>query len=218
MVWPCALLLAGATANTSVAWAFAVWGRHGVERDIDPKEVGSWPPWSPPTWPTWTNVCSRKDGLFAGLRRANGPGMQVTWQTAWLSAFINPVRQTNKPTDRIRWIGVEMTETGWPFHGLRCDRITARPLDSQAPLVRTYLPTRWRGLQISYATALPIQPIWPGFLLNTLFYAALIAAPRPAFLWLRSRRRLRRGLCPRCAYDLRGLASAACPECGHGVG
>jgi hypothetical protein len=35
--------------------------------------------------------------------------------------------------------------------------------------------------------------------------------------WRRSeRRRIRaeRGLCTRCAYDLRGLAGARCPECG----
>src|SRR5262245_38563540 len=30
-------------------------------------------------------------------------------------------------------------------------------------------------------------------------------------------RRLRRGLCPRCAYDLRSLSSKVCPECGLDV-
>jgi len=26
--------------------------------------------------------------------------------------------------------------------------------------------------------------------------------------------RIKRGLCPKCAYDLRGTTSEACPECG----
>ncbi|MCW5757391.1 MAG: hypothetical protein KIT54_09165 [Phycisphaeraceae bacterium] len=66
--------------------------------------------------------------------------------------------------------------------------------------------------------ALPLLPIWPGFLLNTCFYAiltfALIRTPRLA---LRARRR-RRGRCKRCGYDRAGLdAGAACPECGAGA-
>ena len=62
---------------------------------------------------------------------------------------------------------------------------------------------------------LPVAPIWKGILLNTLFYALLfrlfIAAPG------RIRRRIRnkRGLCVKCAYDLRGAEHEACPECGQ---
>jgi hypothetical protein len=49
---------------------------------------------------------------------------------------------------------------------------------------------------------LPYRPIWPGFATNTLFYAAI--------LWLifavpgrvRRRRRIRRGVCPACAYPV----------------
>jgi hypothetical protein len=59
---------------------------------------------------------------------------------------------------------------------------------------------------------LPVRPLWPGFLINTLFYAAI--------LWLlfaipgRIRRtmRLKRGLCPKCAYPLG--SSDLCTECG----
>ena len=35
------------------------------------------------------------------------------------------------------------------------------------------------------------------------------------FARVRRLRRIERGLCPKCAYDLRGSAdAAACPECG----
>jgi hypothetical protein len=52
----------------------------------------------------------------------------------------------------------------------------------------------------------------PGFLLNTLFYAAILALPL-SFFPLRRRLRARRGRCPKCNYDLAGLAGP-CPECG----
>jgi hypothetical protein len=66
--------------------------------------------------------------------------------------------------------------------------------------------------------ALPLLPLWPGFAINTAFYAlllfALIRGPRV----LRRELRRRRGRCGACGYDRVGLApGAACPECGAGV-
>jgi len=69
---------------------------------------------------------------------------------------------------------------------------------------------------------LPLRPIWPGFAINTAFYAAILwllfTLPGVPFA-LRRRRRIRRGLCPACAYDLRGRGndSKTCPECGKAV-
>ena len=64
---------------------------------------------------------------------------------------------------------------------------------------------------------LPLRPIWPGFAINTVFYALvlwlLFAAPF-ALRRLRGGRRIKRGLCPKCAYDLRGSSGETCPECG----
>jgi len=62
---------------------------------------------------------------------------------------------------------------------------------------------------------LPLLPLWPGFAINTMLYAAsvwlLFAAPIiPAAI--RRRRRGRRGLCPVCAYPIG--ASDVCTECG----
>jgi hypothetical protein len=114
-----------------------------------------------------------------------------------------------EPRDRPFNGEVYLVKTGWPLGALRLELAHSAGITTCAPGIRG-------GIRIPFGDRLfPIAPFWPGFLLNTLFYAALIAAPRPAFFWLRSRRRLRRGLCSRCAYDLRGLASPACPECGH---
>lgn len=66
--------------------------------------------------------------------------------------------------------------------------------------------------------ALPLLPLWPGFAINTAFYALLLfIAWRTPGLIRRAVRR-RRGRCVRCGYDRSGLdAGEACPECGTGV-
>jgi hypothetical protein len=70
--------------------------------------------------------------------------------------------------------------------------------------------------------ALPLGPLWPGFAINTIFYAAV--------LWIiftipGSVKRLRRrakGWCIHCGYDLRGQTTSVneerrCPECGRAI-
>lgn len=63
--------------------------------------------------------------------------------------------------------------------------------------------------------SLPMLPLWPGFAVNTIFYAAIAWSvwwmPRA----LRRRRWRKREQCVRCGYELKGLAAGiACPECG----
>jgi len=63
---------------------------------------------------------------------------------------------------------------------------------------------------------LPIRPIWPGLAINTVFYAFVLWLAFAAAFAFRRWRRIKRGLCPKCAYDLRNRPSdsSACPECG----
>lgn len=62
--------------------------------------------------------------------------------------------------------------------------------------------------------ALPLRPIWAGLAFDTLFYAtlwwAVLAVPGFAV----RHRRVLKGCCPRCAYDLRADFAIGCPECG----
>jgi hypothetical protein len=81
-------------------------------------------------------------------------------------------------------------------------------------------PDSWPLLDVY---VLPTKAIWPGFAINTAFYAfvlwMLFALGGTPFA-LRKWRRIRRGLCPKCGYDLRGGGSSestACPECGTTV-
>ncbi len=64
--------------------------------------------------------------------------------------------------------------------------------------------------------ALPLRPVWPGFLFNTLFFALPAAAVMMAVRLIRLVRLRRRdsgGLCIWCRYELADLAT--CPECGR---
>lgn len=63
----------------------------------------------------------------------------------------------------------------------------------------------------------PFLPMWPGLLGNTAIYAfAWFALSRLSPATRRAVRR-RRGQCPKCGYNLAGLAAGApCPECGTG--
>lgn len=68
----------------------------------------------------------------------------------------------------------------------------------------------------------PASIIWPGFLINTVTFAAMwfIAilhggrAAHGLAARIRVRRARRRGMCPTCGYDLLGDYSTGCPECG----
>ncbi|MCI0632196.1 MAG: hypothetical protein L0Y44_16255 [Phycisphaerales bacterium] len=60
---------------------------------------------------------------------------------------------------------------------------------------------------------LPIRPIWPGFAINTLFYAVILSLLFTAPGFVRRRRRIKRGLCPACAYPVG--ESETCTECGR---
>jgi len=60
----------------------------------------------------------------------------------------------------------------------------------------------------------PLRPLWPGFAINTVFYAAVLWLPFAAFGRIRRRRRIKRGLCVRCGYPIAPGRSAACSECG----
>jgi len=61
---------------------------------------------------------------------------------------------------------------------------------------------------------LPLRPIFPGFLVNTLFYAAIWFGIFFGVATLRRFVRKKRGRCVKCSYDLRGEFEIGCPECG----
>jgi len=69
------------------------------------------------------------------------------------------------------------------------------------------------GLHI-FNRQLPLRPIWPGFLIDTIIYAAILFGVFLGFTSAKRFIRAKRGRCPRCGYDLRGQLAQGCPECG----
>lgn len=58
----------------------------------------------------------------------------------------------------------------------------------------------------------PVQPLWAGFVLNTVFYAVCLFVAGWGFMRIKRTRRRRRRCCEVCTYPVAGLAT--CPECG----
>lgn len=79
------------------------------------------------------------------------------------------------------------------------------------PVWKRGLPT---GLTSRRHQLLPLDPVLPGFVLNTLVYASLPALVLTAF-HLRAQRRRRQSRCPGCGYPVAGLPT--CPECGQAI-
>tara|TARA_R110002073_G_scaffold118918_5_gene259289 strand:- start:232043 stop:232852 length:810 start_codon:yes stop_codon:yes gene_type:complete len=67
---------------------------------------------------------------------------------------------------------------------------------------------------MSGSIAFPYQPIWTGLIINTLFWSIIIATLLSIKRAFRHARRMRKGQCPLCSYDLEYVSVNGCPECG----
>lgn len=67
---------------------------------------------------------------------------------------------------------------------------------------------------VNQLRGIPLTPVWPGFVLNTLFYTVILWLLWSAPFATRRLIRKRRGRCARCGYDLTGVKHDVCPECG----
>jgi hypothetical protein len=108
--------------------------------------------------------------------------------------------------------GGSRLRAGWPALGLEGVEVNwvtqLNPLQHQR---ETKDLLRVEQMDQSY----PLRPLWPGFAINTLFYAGILWLLFAAPFALRRRRRIKRGLCPACAYPVGD--SEVCTECGQAV-
>ncbi len=111
---------------------------------------------------------------------------------------------------------LRVVEAGWPVRSMRGLKWAPTENDAVATFVASIplntVPIkhhRYPGNNL-----LPLAAIWPGFTINTLFYAAILWLPFGPFQ-LRRYVRVKRGHCIKCGYDLRGAEHEVCPECGY---
>lgn len=113
--------------------------------------------------------------------------------------------------------------SGFPMLAFETRSIRPQPPEELAQLRGGFLSVwRWRfdnGHWVTIGNSdvyeLPLRPIWPGFLINTLLFTALWAAALPLPRLLRNSIRRANGLCICCRYPVSELER--CPECGTDV-
>jgi hypothetical protein len=203
------ILLLGAFVNVAVAWGFAlqlvidqndtdectVWNRMGRHPELDDRY-----------W--WGTAIARSGGMRVFLEwweitdstyPDSEPWKGPLWVQSMMASYADePIQET--------YLYFEFR--GWPFLSLYSvsdydsneDRTGIRIQDTSAPI------------NANASHTLPIAMLWPGFAINTLFYAAILWLLFAAPFALRRRRRSKRGLCPKCAYP-QGT-SEVCTECG----
>ena len=186
-----ASLVSGAVVSVLVAWSSTrTLDNHlqsGPSRVVKAEQtIAHWSDWAEPNW------------------EYNGAGwVQAISALATFEAAIG--RSLPAPSRTRPEVWVLVISTGWPARCLQ----EAYLVDKQG---------RWRcAIEIDpkgCGRQLPLKPHWPGFAVNTLFYAALLWLPLYAPFALRRRFRRRRGCCIKCGYDLRGATHDRCPECG----
>ncbi len=225
-----ALLCVGALVNVGVAWvcvARAEWPPAGCGGCIavgiaripldtalaheQSRHYGV----SPRTWIAAVELARGYNAEFADDIRG-GSRSRIGFRSDHATVTFKP-----EPPRRASWawehVWVQSISAGWPCKALRCD--LECPIGAVRP---SEVRCRWGwnaagGAGPSQALMagrlFPLGPVPLGFLANTALYASLTGAVVNVGILARLRRR-RHGHCGACGYDLSGLASGMCPECG----
>ncbi len=131
-------------------------------------------------------------------------------------ANLTTVATRNIEQDETRHIDAR----GWPCVTLWCEYVETTPTqyggfqhEAVGAIGLPLAPRDWAGIGLDfYERALPLRPIWPAFAVNTILYGAILSLLIPGPFALRRFLRVRRGLCPKCAYPVG--ESSVCTECG----
>jgi hypothetical protein len=218
-------LLAGAIINVAVAWGCAL--RADVsERNADVMSVSG-----KPALPSDSSLFFAADSAFlkdyCRFRvQTRGVGIREVRVSHWSynlaqedTGDVLAQRACGWPALSLQGCCHEMNQMEWAIRlphqwkaWLRL--VTVVPVSGGLTVV--YNPRTWLGNRAA-PEILPLWPLWPGFAINTIFYAAIVwmlfAVPGAV-----RRRiggvRIKRGQCASCGYSLRESVSEKCPECG----
>ncbi len=207
-------LLAGAVVNVAVAWGCALC--------VDVHDVGTYvgtgrnPAWVT-TEDSWTlDIWSCPGGMLIHSQRAGifRPSPEQPFPGHLLPYWSNLAIPGDKYASGASNFEKHFVEVhGWPLLALRCElSLTAPGVISVAV---SAIETPWNWKSDSRPRSLPFRPIWPGFAVNSLVYAVVLWLMICGLVALRRFVRVRRGLCPACAYP-RG-ESDVCSECGKAL-
>jgi len=225
-------LILGAISTVAVAWGCACVPRNRPSFN----EVGRFE--SHATAPLWN--MDQLDGF--GFSRVLWMVMLAHFPGADMRRVDPPdwtrVVWGRQPTEAVASEYIVETASGWPAFALASFgtvNLDSLQLDVSCGIALEGLQS-WEDADL--VRIVPFGPIWPGFLIDTLFYAAIWFGVFFGFTGAKKLMRVRRGRCPRCGYDLRGQRAevndqksevnpphprplqegegvrAGCPECG----
>jgi hypothetical protein len=231
-------LLAGAVVNVAVALGCAVWvnafapemqaSSRFAEQDIliqpamDHLKTGV--RWQVHRWSRAgaSALYSQRDrGFFGSIEDTEVPPSDLC--TRWsCTAQPSEAFETEATDTDVRFV----IANGWPLRSAWCELKSpgsVRPNAGRMSLYWIQVTGIEGGIQVSLPPrriagffdvprVLPLRPIWSGFAVNTIFYAAILWLLIPGAFVLRRFLRRRRGLCPACAYPMG--EGAVCTECG----
>lgn len=135
-----------------------------------------------------------------------------------LAATVDPAGPFPIPTgvrlqpDPAKYPNVATAVSGWPWRAMAMEawQPSTGPVEYQCCFQL--------GTYDSEPVLFPLRPLASGFAADTAVFAAIwfgvLQLPIVSPAWWRAGRRLRRGHCPSCGYDLRFAMRAGCNECG----
>jgi len=202
-----AALVVGVVVTYGVAWGCALWSPLTMGPWLEGKK---WPRTVPSHWPNRSMESAEHRGWGLCVTQSifldGGQGRWSSWsRSGWpCFALMNHWLQEGTSSDwkpggsQYAEVG-EAGVAGWTWmSGMAIGRLSPRA------------DGVWDRLSL--------WPSWPGFAVNVALYVGVwlvvLLVPGAARRW----RRIRRGQCGACGYDVKGIAGGVCPECGGGVG
>ncbi len=186
-------LLLGAIVNVAVAWGCAKWFDWIEMITLPPTQAKTF---DPATW--------RLDNVPKSW--PDKPSFALTRRTGWF-LFTDQMESLDDEGVFI----LHDFRFGVPTKSLACYKLLVSK--------KSTWTTSWRyaSSHLGGDYPLPLRPVWPGFAINTVLYAAMLWLLTLGTFTARRFFRRKRGHCIKCGYDLRGTSGgggAVCSECG----
>ncbi len=197
-------LLAGALMNVAVAWGCLNWSatEDGELASATRSDRRWWQRHAPTGF----------EGTPFDVNRSEGFGITAITRGAMAGGMPAVVRS---------WVVAQELRGGWPARTItgerwtRSDAMMGRSVREEKTVYRwsrSLGPAVLSSDDVHAWRLMPMRPLLLGLAINTLVYATLLWLLAGGAFVLRRFLRVRRGICPKCAYPMG--ESSECTECG----